>query len=104
MMYGMTGKLSAQPGKRKAFVNILLKSADIVGSLPGCRLYAVAEDLADETTIWVMEIWDDKESHDESLKNDQIRSLIAEAMPLMAGKPKGVELTVMGGHGIDASR
>jgi quinol monooxygenase YgiN len=98
-MYGMTGKLTSQPGKREAFVNILLRASKTVRTLPGCRLYAVAEDLSDDTTIWVMEIWDDKESHDESLKDDRVRALIGEAVPLMAGKPEGVELRVVGGMG-----
>jgi hypothetical protein len=35
-----------------------------------------------------------------SLKNNQVRALIAEAMPLMNGAPVGTELKVMGGHGI----
>jgi quinol monooxygenase YgiN len=100
-MYGMTGKLTAQPGKRDAFVGILLKGAEVVGTLPGCRLYAVAEDQSDETTIWVIEIWEDKESHDKSLKDDRVRGLIGEAVPLMAGKPEGVELRVVGGFGIN---
>jgi quinol monooxygenase YgiN len=99
-MYGMTGKLTAQLGKRDAFVSILLKAAEVVGSLPGCRLYAVAEDISDETTVWVMEIWEDKEAHDASLMDDRVRELISNAMPLMAGKPEGVELMVVGGHGI----
>jgi quinol monooxygenase YgiN len=99
-MYGMSGKLEAQPGKRQELIEILLRAADIVGMMPGCRLYAVAQDLNDETAIWAMEIWDDKNSHDGSLKDDRVRNLISEAVPLMAGKPEGVELKVIGGYGI----
>ena len=99
-MYAMVGKLFAQAGKRELFVEILLRAAEIVGQLPGCRLYAVNEDLADETCIWVMEIWDDKGAHDQSLKDERVRSLIAQARPLMAGVPQGSELKVVGGHGL----
>lgn len=99
-MYAMAGKLFAQPGKRDAFVEILLRAAQTVGELPGCRLYAVNEDLADETCIWVLEIWEDKDAHDQSLQNERVRALISEARPLMAGAPQGSELKVVGGHGL----
>jgi quinol monooxygenase YgiN len=99
-MYAMCGKLIAQPGQRDKFVEILIRASQIVGQLSGCHLYAVNEDLSDEVTVWVMEIWDDKEAHDSSLKDDRVRALIAEAMPLMGGAPSGAELNVVGGHGV----
>jgi quinol monooxygenase YgiN len=99
-MYAMTGKLTALIGKRDALVEILLRASNIVSQFAECRAYVVNEDIADETCVWVFEIWDDKESHDMSLKNEQVRSLIADAMPLMNGAPIGAELKVMGGHGI----
>ena len=99
-MYGMSGKLIAQAGKRDQLIKILLRAADIVGQLLECHLYAVTEDANDDQSVWVMEIWDDKVSHDASLKDERVRSLITEAMPLMGGAPEGVELKVVGGHGI----
>jgi quinol monooxygenase YgiN len=99
-MYATAGKLFALPGKRDELVSILLRAAHTVGQLPGCRLYVVNEDLADETCIWLMEIWLDKDAHDQSLTNERVRALIAEARPLMAGAPKGTELKVVGGHGV----
>lgn len=99
-MYGMTGKLTAQTGRRKDFVAILLKAAQMVGEMPGCRMYAVTEDMADDNTIWVMEVWEDKEAHDDSLKREDVRALIAQAMPLIDGKPDGAELRIVGGHGV----
>jgi quinol monooxygenase YgiN len=46
------------------------------------------------------EVWEDKETHDLSLKDDKVRALISEATPLMAEVPDGAELRVTGGHGI----
>ena len=99
-MYAMCGKLIAKPSQRGQLVEILLRAAQTVGQLSSCRLYAVNEDLADEVTVWVMEIWDDKEAHDALLKDERVRALIAEAMPLMGGAPSGAELKVAGGHGV----
>ena len=102
-MYAMTGKLNAQIGKRDKLVEILLSASHVVAQLPGCHMYIVNEDVADETCVWVFEIWDDKEAHDSSLKDERVRSLIAEAMPLVDGAPSGAELRVVGGHGINSS-
>ncbi len=99
-MYAMTGKLVAQAGKRSKLVEILMRASSVVAELQGCHAYIVNEDVADETCVWVFEIWDDKEAHDVSLQDDRVRSLIVEASPLIIGAPGGAELTVVGGHGI----
>jgi len=99
-MYGMVGRLTALSGQRGKFVEILGRAAQVVGQLPGCRLYLVNEEAGDEVTIWVYEVWDDKAAHDLSLQDGEVRALINEAMPLMGGAPSGSELRVMGGHGL----
>jgi quinol monooxygenase YgiN len=102
-MYAMTGKLTAQAGKRTRLVEILLEASRIVGQLPECLQYVVAEDIADESVVWVFEVWNDKDSHDASLRNEKVRLLISEAMPLINGAPGGAELKIAGGHGIQYS-
>ena len=98
-MYAMIGKLTAQTGKCDALVEILLRASNIVTQLPGCHAYIVNEDVLDQTCVWVFEMWEDKESHDASLRDEKVRGLIAEAMPILAGAPSGSELRVAGGHG-----
>lgn len=100
-MYGMQGKLLAKPGERAPFVAILREAAAIVGRMEGCHLYVVSEDLSDPEAIWVFEVWDSKAAHDASLQDDSVRALIARAMPLMGGPPDGIELEVVGGHGLE---
>lgn len=99
-MYAMTGKLIAQPGKRAEMTDILLRAADTVSELPGCKMYIVCEDTSNENAVWVFETWADKDAHDASLKDERVRALIAEARPLMGGASEGAELRVVGGHGI----
>lgn len=101
-MYGMIGKFAAQAGKRDAFVTILTRAARLVGEMPDCHLYLVGKDAGDDTTIWVTEVWTDKEAHDDSLADERVQALIAEARPLMAGPPESAELAVAGGHGPEA--
>lgn len=100
-MYVMMGKLLAQPGKRGQLADILLRASRMVAEMQGCRAYIILEDLQDESSVVVFEMWDDKESHDASLRDANIRALIAEAMPILAGAPSGSELRVLGGHGVN---
>lgn len=100
-MYAMTGKLSAQPGKRGQLAEILLRASRMVAEMQGCHAYIILEDVKDEATVSVFEMWADKESHDASLRDANVRALIAEAMPILAGAPSGSELRVLGGHGMN---
>jgi quinol monooxygenase YgiN len=99
-MYGMNGKFVVQEGKRDQLAEILSQAAVMVGQMPGCHLYIVGEDLADQITLWVTEIWDDQETHETSLRDERVRLLIQQAMPLLASPPVGSELKVIGGHGL----
>jgi quinol monooxygenase YgiN len=99
-MYAMYGVLMAQPGKRDQLAAILTRAAGVVGRLPGCRLYVINEDLGDEQALRVYEVWDDRAAHDASLQDTVVRALIADAMPLLASPPAGVELRVVGSHGL----
>lgn len=99
-MYSMTGKLTAKAGKRSELTAILLRAAESVSRMAECRAYIVSEDLHDENSVWVFEVWENQQAHDDSLKDEQVRALIAEAMPILAGAPSGSELRVVGGHGL----
>lgn len=94
-MYAMTGSITAQPGKRTMLADILVRASVLVKSMPGCHAYIVLEDINDENAVAVFEMWDDEESHDTSLKDPQVRSLIAEALPILAGAPGGGEFRVV---------
>ena len=59
------------------------------------------KDVKDEDVVFVSEIWDTKEDHDNSLKIEGCTELISRAMPLVDGKPEGTSLEVIGGKGID---
>jgi quinol monooxygenase YgiN len=96
-MFGVMGKMKAQPGKRAALIAILL---DATGDMPGCRSYVVAEDLKDPDAIWITEVWDDKASHKGSLTLPHVREAIAKAKPLIAGFESQTETRVIGGTGL----
>lgn len=100
-LYALHGKLKATPGKVDQLTSILLEAAEMMSSAAGCRLYVVSKDQHHKETIWITEIWDTKEQHDDSLKRDDVRQLIGKAMPILDGPPdKGQVLEVLGGAGL----
>lgn len=96
-MYGVMGKMKAQPGKRGELIAILL---DATADMPGCRSYVVAEDVADADAIWITEVWDDEESHKASLTLPDVRAAISRARPLIAGIESQTVTRVVGGTGL----
>ena len=98
--YGFTAKFRVKAGQADALSAILLEASRAMTDTKGARLYAVARDPKDENLVYVMEIWDSKEDHDQSLTLPGTRELINRAMPLMDGKPEGTTLQVLGGLGV----
>ena len=80
-MYGLIAKLTSIPGKREELIGILKESA---ANMPGCFSYLVAQDSANEDTIWVTEVWDSLASHDASLSLPQVQAVIPRAKAMVA--------------------
>ncbi|MGV3539493.1 MAG: putative quinol monooxygenase [Rufibacter sp.] len=99
--YALFGKMTSQPGKRDELLSILSKAAQLVATAKGCHHYILYKDAQHPDWIWVSEIWDSEEDHDNSLKIDGCMELISQALPLLAGKPEKIELAVVGGKGIN---
>lgn len=99
--YLLHGKLTAKPGYRDELEKILLKASDLVSTANGCRLYVIGKAENDTNSVYVTEIWNTKEDHDNSLKLAGVRELIMKAIPILEGQPvKGQELEITGGAGI----
>lgn len=96
--YGLHGKLKAVKGEGDALAEILVQASALVSTAQGCHLYMVSRDSEEEENVWVTEVWDSKEAHDESLKMEGVRKLISQAMPLLDGQPeKGLVMEVLTG-------
>ncbi|MDB5256132.1 MAG: hypothetical protein JWM14_827 [Chitinophagaceae bacterium] len=100
--YLLHRKLKAKPGSGEQLSSILLQAAQSIETAKGCQLYLISVDTQDKETVWVTEVWDSKEDHDNSLKLENVRTLIAQAMPILDGMPqKGQELQLLGGFGLN---
>jgi quinol monooxygenase YgiN len=99
--YLLHGKLTAKQGHRNELATILIQASKLVATANGCKLYVIGLDSSDENSVFITEIWNTKDDHDNSLKVDGVRELIMKAMPLLDGQPtKGQEIEIIGGTGL----
>ncbi len=100
-MYLLHGKLTAKPEHADELANILLEASNLVSTAKGCKLYVIGKDQNDLNAVYVTEIWDTKNDHDDSVKVEGVKELIMKAMPILDGQPtKGQELEILGGAGL----
>ena len=99
-MYGLTGKMIAQPGQRDTLIGYLLQAAEGMRDLEGCYLYVVSSANDEANAIWITEVWRNKEDHDASLTLDGAKELITKARPLIAGFGERIEVTPLSGKGL----
>jgi len=96
-MYGLISKVTTVARKRAELITILQESAD---NKPGCLNYVVAKDSVDENVIWVTEVWDSGNSHDESLSLPSVSNAIARAKAVVAGFDKVAVTSPVWGVGL----
>jgi quinol monooxygenase YgiN len=100
-MYLLRGKLNAKPGQSDELAAILIDASKLVAKANGCKVYVIGKDASDINAVYITEIWENKDDHDNSLKAEGVRELIMKALPILDGQPqKGQELEVLGGVGI----
>lgn len=98
--YLLHGKLTAKAGQRDQLADILIQASKLVSTAKGCVFYVIGKDEQDVNAVYVTEIWDSKEDHDNSLNIAGVGELISQAMPILDGQPsKGQELEILGGVG-----
>jgi quinol monooxygenase YgiN len=96
-MFGLIGKMRAQPGQRDTLIAILLDGTE---GMPGCLNYVVATDPADDDAIWITEVWNNEASHKASLALPAVQAAIGKARPLIAGFDSQVKTMPVGGIGL----
>ena len=96
-MYGLIGKMMAAQGRREELAAILLEG---LHDMPGCYSCIVANDPADPDALWITEVWQDRDSHTNSLSLPSVQAAIARGRPLIAGFGERFETEPLGGHGL----
>lgn len=81
--YAVYSGIVAKDGKGHLIKEYFLEIAKEMESIDGCRTYIVGEDTKKAEAIYVFEVWDSKESHDESLKMPIYQELREKARSLI---------------------
>lgn len=98
--YARYGSFEAQPGKGQLLASLLLEAADALGDNPDCLLYLISRSPDASDSVWVFEVWMDKDAHAASLQDDRVIEVIGRARPLIAGTSAAEELIPVGGKGL----
>ena len=74
-MFGVCGRMTAQPGRRDEVVDLIRESVRAGGDASGLIAYSVIATLEEPDTIWVTELWSDKAAHDTMTRSEPVRTV-----------------------------
>jgi quinol monooxygenase YgiN len=92
------GKAVARSGQGSELARILLAAAEEMRDDPGCELYLVSRQAAEEDVIWVTELWRSQADLAASLERIRGSDDVAAAMALVEDWQM-IELDLLGGKG-----
>lgn len=95
--YALFGKLTAHPGKREELTKIMLES-ETLKDMEGCIYYILHEAEDNPDDLWITELWESKEAHTASLKNEKVLEIIGRCRHLIAGV-SAIKVRPLGGKG-----
>ena len=81
-MYGLITQFTTRPDRRDELIRILAAGTT---AMPGCLSYVIAEDSARDDTIWVTEVWTDRDAHAASLRLPAVQEAVAKGRSLITG-------------------
>ncbi|MDF2716275.1 MAG: Antibiotic biosynthesis monooxygenase [Paenibacillus sp.] len=96
--YAMFGKLTAHPGKREQLAKMMLESGETLNDMEGCIYYILHAAEDDPDDLWITELWESREAHVASLKNEKVLELIGRCRHLIA-EGSAVKVRPLGGKG-----
>ena len=99
--YLLHGKLTAKLGHKDELAKLMLEASMLMAKAKGCILYIVGLGKNDVNSVYITEIWETEQDHDESLNYSGVRELIKKVMPILEEMPKkGQEINILGGKGV----
>jgi quinol monooxygenase YgiN len=100
-MFGVCGRLRAQPGRRDEVADLIGESARAWGDASGLIAYSVIAALEEPDTILLTEAWTDKAAHDTWIGSEPGRMVAQQIVALLAEPPTAWtgDFLVARGHG-----
>jgi quinol monooxygenase YgiN len=100
-MFGVCGRMTAQPGRRDEVVDLIGKGARAWGDASGLIAYSVITTLEEPDTILLTEAWTDKAAHDTWIGSEPGRMVAQKIVALLAEPPTvwSGDVLLARGHG-----
>lgn len=95
--FSVSGKLVAKDGKGKELLSYLLEAAKEMEKVENCYCYIVGINETEPDSVYVYEVWENKDAHHASLNIPVFRNLIVKAKPIIRDMKSYPELTIVGG-------
>ena len=82
-------RLTCEPGRRPALLDMLNTYADGLGEEPGTELFVVSLDPDDETIVWLYEMFKDEDAETAHRSSAGFAAMMHE-MPALIGSPPAI--------------
>lgn len=87
-MFSVYGRMTALPGQRDELIVVLLDGLHASGD-GGLLAYSINTLFDDPDTIWLAQLWIDKESHDATTRSERVAAASRRIPALLAEQPEG---------------
>jgi quinol monooxygenase YgiN len=88
-MFSVYGRMTAQPGRRDELITVLLDGFGAGGDDSGLLTFSINTAFDDPDTIWLTQLWIDKEAHDATTRSEPVVAVTRRIPPLLARQPEG---------------
>ncbi|MFJ4656902.1 putative quinol monooxygenase [Nocardia sp. NPDC088792] len=88
-MFSVFGKMTALPGRRDELIAVLLEGLRAGGEDGGLLDFSINTAFDDPDTIWLTQLWVDKDAHDATTRSEPVVAASSEVPALLAQRPEG---------------
>ena len=99
-MFSVHGRMTAVSGRRDELISLLMDGFRAGGDDSGLVAYTINTAFDDQDSIWLTQLWIDKEAHDVTTRSEPVAALTRRIPPLLAGQPQGFYGHAVHVHGI----
>ncbi|MGC0312913.1 quinol monooxygenase YgiN [Kitasatospora acidiphila] len=88
-MFSVYGRMTALPGRRDDLIALLLDGFRVGGEDSGLLAYSINTAVDEPDTVWLTQLWIDKEAHDTVTRSEPVAAVTRRVLPLLAQQPEG---------------
>ncbi|SEO21724.1 putative quinol monooxygenase [Actinacidiphila rubida] len=99
-MFSVYGRMTALPGRRDELITVLREGFLAGGDDSGLLTYSINTAFDDPDTIWLTQLWIDKDAHDATTRSEPVAAVSRRLPPLLARQPEGFYGRAVHVHGL----